>query len=160
MFDPGEVLYLYESPAGYGLVALRLQVWLIFLYSCFFTVKHYPEKMTFYGPFFAFYSIRFLAGPGIIISSNYFIDKWVREKVVNGVDLAITLLGHLFFLVLTCPNAANRNFPYHVRKAQVRALEHSSTGVVFNNTLNAFAAHSYAPDLPEPRTHAAPDLFL
>ena len=35
----------------------------------------------------------------MILISNHVIDKWVREKVVNGVDLAITLLGHLFFLV-------------------------------------------------------------
>ena len=57
MFDPGEVLYLYESPPGYGLVGLRLLAWLMFLYACFFTVKHYPEKSGFYGPFFAFYSL-------------------------------------------------------------------------------------------------------
>ena len=44
-------------------------------------------------------SYRFLAGPVVILISNHVIDKWVREKVVNGVDLAITLQGHLFFLV-------------------------------------------------------------
>ncbi|XP_050728872.1 transmembrane protein 145-like isoform X2 [Eriocheir sinensis] len=160
VFDPGEVLYLYESPAGYGLVALRMLAWVMFLYSCFFTVKHYPEKNGFYGPFFTFYSLWFLAGPVVIIINNHVIDKWVREKVVNGVDLAITLLGHVFFLILTRPSAANRNFPYHVRTAQVRALEQSSTGVVGNNTIDAFSAHRYAPDLTEQRTHAAPDLFL
>ncbi|MPC42395.1 Transmembrane protein 145 [Portunus trituberculatus] len=96
----------------------------------------------------------------VIIICNHVIDKWVREKVVNGVDLSITLLGHLFFLVLTRPSAANKNFPFHVRTSQVRALEHSSTGVVGNNTLDAFSTHRYAPDLTEPHTHAAPDLFL
>ncbi|KAG0724907.1 Transmembrane protein 145 [Chionoecetes opilio] len=160
VFDPGEVLYLYESPAGYGLIVLRLLAWLMFLYSCFFTVKHYPEKSGFYGPFFGFYSLWFLAGPVIIIISNHLIDKWVREKVVHGVDVAITLFGHFFFLVLTRPSTANKNFPFHVRTSQVRALEHSSTGVMGNNTLDAFSAHPYAPDLSEPRTHAAPDLFL
>ncbi|XP_045106341.1 transmembrane protein 145-like [Portunus trituberculatus] len=160
VFDPGEVLYLYESPAGYALVGLRLLAWLMFLYSCFFTVKHYPEKSGFYGPFFSFFSLWFLAGPMVIIICNHVIDKWVREKVVNGVDLSITLLGHLFFLVLTRPSAANKNFPFHVRTSQVRALEHSSTGVVGNNTLDAFSTHRYAPDLTEPHTHAAPDLFL
>ncbi|XP_063887893.1 transmembrane protein 145-like isoform X2 [Scylla paramamosain] len=160
VFDPGEVLYLYESPAGYGLVALRLLAWLMFLYSCFFTVKHYPEKSGFYGPFFGFYSLWFLAGPVVILISNHVIDKWVREKVVNGVDLFITLMGHLFFLLLTRPSAANKNFPFHVRTSQVRALEQSTTGVVGNNTIDAFSSNRYAPDLTEPRTHAAPDLFL
>lgn len=28
VFDPGEVLYVYESPAGYGLIILRLTGWI------------------------------------------------------------------------------------------------------------------------------------
>lgn len=28
VFDPGEVLYIYESPAGYGLIILRLTGWI------------------------------------------------------------------------------------------------------------------------------------
>ncbi|XP_045617434.1 transmembrane protein 145 [Procambarus clarkii] len=160
IFDPGEVLYLYESPAGYGLLVLRSLAWCMFLYACFFTIKHYPEKAGFYCPFFAFYTLWFLSGPVVIVISNHVIDKWVREKVVNGVDLSITLLGHVFFLFLTRPSAANRNFPYHVRTTQITALETSGTGVVGNNTLDAFSAHTYAPDLPQPKTYAAPDLFL
>ena len=44
-FDPGKVLYLYESTFGYGLVILRMVGWLIFIYAIFFTLKHYPEKV-------------------------------------------------------------------------------------------------------------------
>lgn len=51
VFDPGEVLYLYESPAGYGLMILRIAAWWIFEYSTLFTLKHYPEKSNFYTPF-------------------------------------------------------------------------------------------------------------
>lgn len=50
-FDPGEVLYLYESPAGYGLVILRILAWTLFIYATVFTLKHYPEKSAFYYPF-------------------------------------------------------------------------------------------------------------
>lgn len=50
-FDPGEVLYLFESPAGYGLISLRIVAWWMFIYSTIFTLKHYPEKATFYYPF-------------------------------------------------------------------------------------------------------------
>ncbi|XP_071541132.1 transmembrane protein 145-like isoform X2 [Panulirus ornatus] len=160
VFDPGQVLYIYESPAGYGLTVLRLLAWCMFLYASFFTMKHYPEKTAFYCPFFIFYSLWFLAGPIVIIISNHVIDKWVREKVVNGVELTVTLTGHIFFLILTRPSAANSNFPYHVRTSQITALEDSSSGVVGNNTLDAFAAHRYAPDLPQPKTHTSPDLFL
>lgn len=56
-FDPGEVLYIYESPAGYGLVAMRLLGWVWFCYAIFFTLKHYPEKSKFYYPFFIFYTL-------------------------------------------------------------------------------------------------------
>ena len=57
LFDPGEVLYIYESPAGYGLVGMRLVGWLWFCYAIFFTLKHYPEKASFYYPFFVFYTL-------------------------------------------------------------------------------------------------------
>ncbi|XP_063601279.1 transmembrane protein 145-like [Penaeus indicus] len=175
IFDPGEVLYLYESPAGYGLIVLRLLAWFMFCYNCFFTIKHYPEKSSFFIPFYAFYTLWFISGPIVIIISNHVIDKWVREKVVNGVELSITLLGHAFFLFLTRPSAANKNFPYHVRTSQITALERSTTGVVGNNTLDTFSRHAYAPDLcdgggggggvggfgeAEPKNFAAPDLFL
>ena len=46
-FDPGKVLYLYESTFGYGLVILRMVGWLLFIYAVFFTLKHYPEKVGF-----------------------------------------------------------------------------------------------------------------
>ncbi|KAK3852439.1 hypothetical protein Pcinc_040973 [Petrolisthes cinctipes] len=44
---------------------------------------------------------RFTAGNVVIITGNLVVDKWVREKVVNGVDLSITPLGYAFFLVST-----------------------------------------------------------
>ncbi|KAK7069098.1 hypothetical protein SK128_011323, partial [Halocaridina rubra] len=161
IFDPGEVLYVYESPAGYGLVVLRCVSWVMFIYACYFTIKHYPEKYKFYCPFFFFYTLWFLSGPVVIIISNHVIDKWVREKVVNAVELLITLLGHVFFLFLTRPSAANKNFPYHVRTTQITAMESSATGVVGNNTIDAFSAHRYAPDfIVEPKTQVPSDLFL
>ena len=56
-FDPGLVLYIYESPPGYGILGLRVVAWIYFSYACFFTVKHYPEKSKFYYPFYIFYTI-------------------------------------------------------------------------------------------------------
>jgi hypothetical protein len=45
------VLYLYESPPGYGIIFLRIIAWWMFMYSTIFTLKHYPEKSRFYYPF-------------------------------------------------------------------------------------------------------------
>lgn len=51
------MLYVYESPAGYGLLVLRLIGWGLFVYATAFTLKHYPEKNGFYLPFFFFASL-------------------------------------------------------------------------------------------------------
>ncbi|XP_034235030.1 transmembrane protein 145-like isoform X2 [Thrips palmi] len=99
-FDPGEVLYLFESPAGYGLMALRIVAWWMFVYSTVFTLKHYPEKATFYYPFNLLATLWFVAGPCFIMSANSLIDKWVRESVVYAVLHTIAFLGHLQFLRL------------------------------------------------------------
>lgn len=56
-FDPGEVLYVYESPAGYGLMALQLVAYVWFCYAVLISLKHYPEKQPFYIPFFTTYTL-------------------------------------------------------------------------------------------------------
>ncbi|KAK4878359.1 hypothetical protein RN001_010865 [Aquatica leii] len=127
VFDPGEVLYLYESPAGYGLIVLRIIAWLMFVYSTVFTLKHYPEKSIFYYPFNVCGTLWFIAGPAFILSANTYIDKWVRESVVCAVLLLIIFSGHLMFLMLTLPSLANKNFPYHVRTSQIGIMEITDT---------------------------------
>ncbi|PRD18765.1 UNVERIFIED_CONTAM: transmembrane protein [Trichonephila clavipes] len=56
-FDPGKVLYMYESPAGYGIIGLRLVGWAWFVYAVIFTMMHYPEKSNFYTKLFLLYSL-------------------------------------------------------------------------------------------------------
>jgi len=57
VFDPGLVLYLYESPPGYALLALRLIGWVWFSYAVFVTVKRFPRKVRFYIPLYVFYTV-------------------------------------------------------------------------------------------------------
>ncbi|XP_046383046.1 transmembrane protein 145-like isoform X2 [Ischnura elegans] len=146
-FDPGEVLYLYESPPGYGLIFLRLMAWWMFVYSIVFTLKHYPEKSPFYYPFNLVGTIWFVAGPIFIIIANNCIDKWVRETVVCAVEHAIIFGGHMMFLILTRPSRANKNFPYHVRTTQVGVMEELEItfGGAAENCLDHFSHHPYAP---------------
>ncbi|XP_062500568.1 transmembrane protein 145-like [Corticium candelabrum] len=118
-FDPAKVLYTYDSPAGYGFVALSIMAFCWFTYIVMTTVKHYPDKKLFYIPFYFFYSMWFLARPVLVLISNHHIQDYSREKVVNGVSAAITFFGYLIFLILTRPTAANTNFPFHIRTAQV-----------------------------------------
>ncbi|KAK7868393.1 hypothetical protein R5R35_013680 [Gryllus longicercus] len=146
-FDPGKVLYLYESPPGYGLIILRILAWWIFVYSIVFTLKHYPEKAVFYYPFNILGTLWFVSGPTFILITNSFIDKWVRESVVCGVLHFITLCGHLQFLFLTLPTTANKVFPYQVRTSQVAAMQDADP----DGTL-PFSHHVYAPSAPLPPT--------
>ncbi|KAJ1520514.1 hypothetical protein ONE63_003637 [Megalurothrips usitatus] len=146
-FDPGEVLYLFESPAGYGLMVLRIVAWWMFVYSTVFTLKHYPEKAAFYYPFNLLATLWFVAGPCFIMSANSLIDKWVRESVVYAVLHTIAFLGHLQFLVLTRPAKANKNFPFHVRTTQIAVME--TVGVTGASSLYHFGHHNYAPGGPK-----------
>ncbi|XP_075988783.1 transmembrane protein 145-like isoform X2 [Anticarsia gemmatalis] len=150
-FDPGEVLYLYESPAGYGLIVLRIAAWCMFAYSTFFTVRKYPEKNMFYCPFFICGTLWFYAGPLFILTANSYIDKWVRESVVIAVLLFITFSGHIMFLLLTLPVFANKNFPYHVRTTQIGVME-----VTRNSALDGFGPNAYHPTNAAPQTVIIP----
>eukprot|EP00061_Rhincodon_typus_P006346 g26900.t1 len=94
-----------------------------FSYAVYTTLKHYPEKQTFYIPFFAAYTLWFFAVPVMALIANFGIPKWVREKIVNGIQLGIYLYAHAIFLVITRPSAANKNFPYHIRTSQIGTVD-------------------------------------
>lgn len=108
--------------------------------------------------------------------SNHLLDKWVREKVMVGVEHSLALLGFLAFLVgsiimtsiivythdrfilddaqiLTRPNAANKNFPYHVRTSQIGIMEQrlaasdDSPASSVQLDLDRFPHHPYAPTM-------------
>uniref|UniRef100_A0A667I9Q3 Transmembrane protein 145 n=1 Tax=Lynx canadensis TaxID=61383 RepID=A0A667I9Q3_LYNCA len=118
-FDPGQVLYTYESPAGYGLIGLQVAAYVWFCYAVLISLRHFPEKQPFYVPFFAAYTLWFFAVPVMALIANFGIPKWAREKIVNGIQLGIHLYAHGVFLIMTRPSAANKNFPYHVRTSQI-----------------------------------------
>ncbi|KAK3596447.1 hypothetical protein CHS0354_015919 [Potamilus streckersoni] len=142
-FDAGKVLYIYESPPGYGLIAMRIIGWMMFLYSFIFTIKHYPRKKLFFIPFFIFYTLWFWAGPVVILLAVLVMAEWTREKTVFGVDAFVALCGHTFFLILTRPSAANKNFPYHVRTTQIGLMVESEQNADRTN-LGEFTDHPYA----------------
>ena len=68
-------------------------------------------------------------------------------QVVISVEHFIVFLGHVVFLLLTRPNAHNKNFPYHVRTTQIGIMEAiasnphapNTNGNLGNNTLDAFS---------------------
>ncbi|KAL3886684.1 hypothetical protein ACJMK2_026663 [Sinanodonta woodiana] len=139
-FDPGKVLYIYQSPPGYGLIAMRIIGWLMFLYSFIFTIKHYPKKKIFFIPFFIFFTLWFFASPIVNLLAVLVMAEWTREKTVFGVETFVVFCGHTFFLILTRPSAANKNFPYHVRTTQIGFIEQNTEG----SDLGEFADNPYA----------------
>jgi len=145
-FDPGRVLYMYESLAGYGLLVLRILGWILFVYGTAFTLKHYPEKNGFYLLFFIFASLWFVSGPVIIFLANHIVDKWVREKIMFAVQKSIALIGFIAFLLLTRPSNANKNFPYHVRTSQIGVSQQNiANSDSLQMNLDQFPHHSYEP---------------
>ncbi|XP_077985246.1 transmembrane protein 145-like [Glandiceps talaboti] len=124
MFDPRDVLYKYQSPAGYGLIVLNFigdAVWMY--YTIGITLKHYPSKTPFYFRFALIYSGWWLATPITIFICNYGLPESVRAKVVNAMERSVIFLGHIFFLILTRPSAANQNFPFHIKTTQIGVLK-------------------------------------
>uniref|UniRef100_A0A182NPE1 Uncharacterized protein n=1 Tax=Anopheles dirus TaxID=7168 RepID=A0A182NPE1_9DIPT len=118
-FDPGEVLNLYESPAGFGLAGLRCAGWVFFMYACAATIRKFAEKTPFYYPFTMLGSLWILSGPVLTLLGVSVLDPWVRESVMHGALGMVAFSGHLAFLWLTWPSRANRSFPYHVRTNHV-----------------------------------------
>lgn len=80
-FDPGEVLNLYESPAGFGLAGLRCISWCAFMISVIKTIRKYPEKGSFYFPFGFFGTLWLLGGPVATFAGIALLDPWVRESM-------------------------------------------------------------------------------
>ncbi|CAG5127899.1 unnamed protein product [Candidula unifasciata] len=131
LFDPGLVLYHYESPPGYGMLTVILIGWLWFTMSAVCTLKHNSSKTKFYVLFYTIYTIWFWAGPVVVLIAMFVMAKWTREKTVNGVQQSIEFMGHLFFLMLTLPHRVNHNFPYHIRTTKEKPVsdqhkQHSS----------------------------------
>lgn len=98
-FDPGEVLNLYESPAGFGLSLLRCIAWCAFMISTATTIRKYPEKSSFYYPFGLFGSMWILGGPFLTLIGISVLDAWVRESVMCGTFALMAFGGHCAFLV-------------------------------------------------------------
>lgn len=61
---------MYESPAGYGIISMRLVAWLWFCYAVYFTLVKYPEKRNFYVKFSAFYSLWY-----DVLRNSYHVQK-------------------------------------------------------------------------------------
>ena len=128
VFDPGEVLYFYESPPGYTTLGLQILSSFMISYGVFFTVKRYPEKLKFYLPFYVFYSAWILVTPIFAIFSIFVLQDFYRQKIVYGVEGGLSFLSYGFFLILTFPTRANKNFPYHIKTNQIDILEITETG--------------------------------
>ncbi|XP_076683331.1 transmembrane protein 145 [Andrena cerasifolii] len=119
VFDPGLILYIYESPPGYGLILLKLIAWIVFSLRCIKTIKKMSTKLHFYGSLFSLGSAWFLCHPLTVLCITLLVDEWVRESVAKGCSLWIVFMGHVVFLYITRPSMANKRFPFHIRTCQV-----------------------------------------
>uniref|UniRef100_A0A4W5QB03 Transmembrane protein 145 n=1 Tax=Hucho hucho TaxID=62062 RepID=A0A4W5QB03_9TELE len=133
-FDPGEVLYAYDSPAGYGLMGLQLLAYVWFCYAVLISLKHYPEKQPFYIPFFTAYTLW-----------NVYQCLEIQGNICTGNRQYSEYDTFLPFIpsppqAITRPSAANKNFPYHVRTSQIGILLSSPKAGVASES---FPHHAY-----------------
>ncbi|XP_063976402.1 transmembrane protein 145-like isoform X2 [Diachasmimorpha longicaudata] len=119
IFDPGLVLYIYESPPGFGLLTLRTFAWGIFVTCCWRTSRKTTTKFHFYASLLSLGSIWFLCHPLTVLVITLAVDRWIRESVVKGCSLCMVFLGHAVFLFITRPASSNLRFPFHIRTFQV-----------------------------------------
>ncbi|XP_034940292.1 transmembrane protein 145-like [Chelonus insularis] len=119
VFDPGLVLYIYESPPGYLLILTKIIAWSVFCSCCFRTSKKSTTKFHFYASLLTLGSAWFLCHPLTVLAITFAVDKWIRESVVKGCSLWIVFVGHALFLYVTRPASSNERFPFHIRTCQV-----------------------------------------
>jgi hypothetical protein len=68
-----------------------------------------PVKKTLYGRMGLLYGIWFLGLP-TVFTFSLLLDPWVREKIVVGVDISITLIGYIAGAFLLWPSRAEEYF--------------------------------------------------
>ena len=85
VFDPGLVLYIYESPPGYNLLALKICAWVVFVMCCYTTSRKTTTKFLFYASLLSLGSAWFLCHPITVYSIilfhplvNIFPRKFLR----------------------------------------------------------------------------------
>lgn len=71
VFDPGLVLYIYESPPGYALLALKIMAWVVFVLCCYKTAQNASTKFHFYGSLLSLGSGWFLCQP-LVVRTSFF----------------------------------------------------------------------------------------
>ncbi|OQR71414.1 transmembrane protein 145-like [Tropilaelaps mercedesae] len=135
VFDPGYVLYLYESPAGYAIIVLRILSWSWFVYAVVFTLYKYPEKLSFYTQLVVIYTTWFVSMPILVLIATFAIPNWIREKSVSFVEELIMAFAHVTFLHMVWPSRKNNYFPFHVR----------ANKVVPRGENPSYPHHAYAP---------------
>ncbi|XP_065832140.1 transmembrane protein 145-like [Oscarella lobularis] len=135
-FDPAKVIYVYDSPAGYGIAALSFIAFCWFVYAVIVTAKKNPDKQRFYVQFCSVYSLWLLSRFIVVMVSNSYLEDWYREKVVNGINLAVAFAADVAFMIFTRPYGSN--FPFHLKPSQV-SVDLSESGD---------PEHPYAPSSP------------
>jgi len=120
MFD---VAYMYDTPPGRVLVALRCAGFFWFSFACLTTHRNFHRKLRFYRKFFALFSVWFLSLPAVVLIAREHIQTYYRERVVYILELGFLVLAQAVLLVLYNPAAKMaRGFPFHANTPAMLGL--------------------------------------
>lgn len=99
IFDPGLVLYIYESPPGYGLIALKLIAWFVFVTRCFKTIRKLNTKLHFYFSLIMLGSTWFLCHPLTVYS---YIKFYFNQVISKHLCVCVLSEQNILYFIKIC----------------------------------------------------------
>ena len=167
VFDPGSVLYLYQSPPGYLLAVVYIPAWVYFVSNCSIISYRFRRKAVFYLAFAGFYSVWLLSLPIMILIANTLLPDISRRKTVMITQQVIWLLSYVYMLIIFLPSQHNLMFPFHLRTTKVDFGNPSSPAQDNNyavtddkgNTYDFATSFEESPDKDEVETRINYKLF-
>jgi hypothetical protein len=134
IMDPASVLYIYETPPGWTVVAVRLLLMLYSIYCCIQTyhLETVHSKKQFYIVWCVIAASWLLSLPIIVIIAHY-IESWKRQRAVFALTQSIQAAMFIVLTYLFRPFRSNR---------YVDILKPDETRAFGNNNMQVFPAAS------------------
>ncbi|KAG7197388.1 hypothetical protein KM043_018493 [Ampulex compressa] len=102
---------------GYGLIALKLIAWIIFVMRCFKTAHKMTTKLHFYGSLISLGSVWFLCQPLTVLSITLLLDEWpipVFHSILEPVRLFQSVVKDRIIVMKYAHEQQPLYLPFHI----------------------------------------------
>lgn len=109
ILDPASVLYIYETPIGWAVVAIRsaLTIYAVICIIQTYRLEKETPKRRFY-LVWSFFCVCWLASLPIIVGIAHELESWKRQRIVFGLTNCVHCAMYVVLTVLFRPFASNR----------------------------------------------------